>query len=132
MDSISSISKKIMAKNKKILVAEDEKPLAKALEIKLSKEGYDVFIATNGEEAISMLSSQDFDILILDLIMPKKDGFVVLEYLKDQNKKIKTIVLSNLAQEEDFKKAKGLGAKSYFVKSNTPIVELVNYIKERF
>ncbi|MFA5080489.1 MAG: response regulator [Candidatus Paceibacterota bacterium] len=121
-----------MAKNKKILVAEDEKPLAKALEIKLSKEGFDVLIAANGEEAISMLSSQDFDVLILDLIMPKKDGFVVLEYLKNQNKKIKIIVLSNLAQEEDFKKAKALGAKSYFVKSNTPIVELVNYIKEMF
>lgn len=121
-----------MVKNKKILVAEDEKPLAKALEIKLSKEGFDVSIVSNGEEAISLLSKENFDALILDLIMPKKDGFAVLEYLKGKNKKLKIIVLSNLAQEEDFKKAKALGAKSYFVKSNTPIVELVNYVKENF
>lgn len=119
-----------MPKNKKILVAEDEKPLSKALELKFENEGYDVFIAQNGEEAISLLSKEDFDVLILDLIMPKKDGFAVLEFLKSKNKNIRIIVLSNLAQEEDFKKAKDLGAKSYFVKSNTPIVELVNYIKE--
>ncbi|MFA6252084.1 MAG: response regulator [Candidatus Paceibacterota bacterium] len=119
-----------MPKTKKILVAEDEKPLSKALELKLEKEGFDVLIAQNGEEAISLLSKESFDVLILDLIMPKKDGFSVLEYLKAKNKKIRTIVLSNLAQEEDFKKAKDLGAKSYFVKSNTPIIELVNYIKE--
>ena len=121
-----------MPKNKKILVAQDEKPLSKALELKLSKEGFDVSIAQNGEEAISLLVKEDFDVLILDLIMPKKDGFSVLQYLKEKGKKIKTIVLSNLAQEEDFKKAKDLGAKSYFVKSNTPIIELVNYIKETF
>ncbi|MCK9578125.1 response regulator [bacterium] len=119
-----------MSKNKKILVAEDEKPLSKALEIKLGKEGFDVTVAQNGEEAISLLSKEDFDVLILDLIMPKKDGFSVLEFLKEKNKKVRIVVLSNLAQEEDFKKAKDLGAKSYFVKSNTPIIELVNYIKE--
>jgi CheY-like chemotaxis protein len=117
-------------RNVAILIAEDEKPLSRALEIKLSKEGYKVSIATNGDEAISLLDKGRFGLVILDLVMPKKDGFAVLEHLKDKGKTMEIIVLSNLAQEEDFKKAKDLGAKTYFIKSNTPIIELVKYIRE--
>ncbi len=113
-----------------ILIAEDEKPLSRALEIKLAKEGYDVMVASNGEEAIRQLSGKVFDLIILDLVMPKRDGFAVLEYLNKEGMKSSIIVLSNLAQEEDFKKAKDLGAMTYFIKSNTPIIELIRYIKE--
>jgi len=113
-----------------ILIAEDEKPLSRALEIKLAKEGYDVMVASNGEEAIRHLSGKEFDLIILDLVMPKRDGFAVLEYLNKEGMKSSIIVLSNLAQEEDFKKAKDLGAMTYFIKSNTPIIELIRYIKE--
>lgn len=113
-----------------ILIAEDERPLSRALEIKLTKEGYEVTIASNGEDAINILANKSFSLIILDLVMPKKDGFAVLQYLKAKSKKTDIIVLSNLAQEEDFKKAKDLGAKTYFIKSNTPIIELVTYIKE--
>lgn len=129
---IEEAPKKIKNKNglKTILIVEDEKPLSRALEIKLTKEGYEVSIANNGEDAINLLADKSFALIILDLVMPKKDGFAVLEFLKSKNKKTEIIVLSNLAQEEDFKKAKELGAKTYFIKSNTPIIELVNYIKE--
>jgi DNA-binding response OmpR family regulator len=113
-----------------ILIAEDEKPLSRALEIKLAKEGYDVMVASNGEEAIRHLSGKVFDLIILDLVMPKRDGFAVLEYLNKEGMKSSIIVLSNLAQEEDFKKARDLGAMTYFIKSNTPIIELIRYIKE--
>jgi CheY-like chemotaxis protein len=113
-----------------ILIAEDEKPLSRALEIKLTKEGYDVCVASNGEDAMNYLDKNKFDLVILDLVMPKKDGFAVLEHLKENKKKLNIIVLSNLAQEEDFKKAKDLGALTYFIKSNTPIVELIRYIRE--
>lgn len=118
------------AKHGLILIAEDEKPLSRALEIKLTKEGHKIIVAYNGEEAIKYLDKNDFDMIILDLVMPKKDGFAVLEHLNRKNKKSNIIVLSNLAQEEDFKKARDLGAMTYFIKSNTPIIELVQYIKE--
>ncbi|MDD4409251.1 MAG: response regulator [Candidatus Pacebacteria bacterium] len=113
-----------------ILIAEDEKPLSRALEIKLTKEGYEVLVASNGEDAIRFLDKKKFDLIILDLVMPKKDGFAVLEHFKEENMKSNVIVLSNLAQEEDFKRAKDMGAMTYFIKSNTPIIELVKYIKE--
>jgi DNA-binding response OmpR family regulator len=114
---------------KTILIAEDEKPLAKALEIKFSKEGFKTFWAASGEEAINILDKEDIDFLILDLIMPKKDGYAVLEHISKKDKKIKIAVLSNLAQGEDFDKARRLGASDYFVKSDTPIIKVVEHVK---
>lgn len=120
-----------MAKNaKKILIAEDEKPMSKALEIKLGRAGYDVKAAYNGEEAIEMLKKEKFDLLLLDLIMPKKDGFDVLEEIKSKKIKTAVIVLSNLGQEEDINKAKALGAKDFFIKSDTPIAQILEHIQK--
>lgn len=118
-----------MAQVKKILVADDEKPLAKALELKLKKENYDVSVASNGEEAIELLSKNKFDLALIDLIMPKKDGFAVLEEMQKRKIKIKIAVLSNLAQEEDVNRVKKLGADDYFVKANTPLSDIVSYVK---
>ncbi|MEN9582416.1 MAG: hypothetical protein RL641_370 [Candidatus Parcubacteria bacterium] len=115
---------------KKILIVEDERPLARALELKLAKEGFVVSIATNGQEAIDAISKTTFDIMILDLVMPLYDGFHVLAHVHDNNIPIKIIVLSNLSQNEDIDKAKGLGAKEYYVKSNTPILTLVENVKQ--
>ncbi len=132
-NSNSKLLKKEIAKKNNtglILIAEDEKPLSRALEIKLSKEGYLVEVANNGEDAISIINHKEFDLIVLDLVMPKKDGFAVLEHLNKKGKKTNIIVLSNLAQEEDFEKARDLGAMTYFIKSNTPIIELIKFIKE--
>ncbi|MFA6410796.1 MAG: response regulator [Candidatus Buchananbacteria bacterium] len=117
-------------KIKKILIAEDEKPLSNALQLKLTKAGFKTEAAFNGQEALAMLNQQDFDFLILDLVMPKINGFEVLTEIKKSGKKIKIIVLSNLAQAEDQKRVKDLGAQDYFVKSNTPIGDIVKKIKE--
>ncbi|MFA5009365.1 MAG: response regulator [Candidatus Paceibacterota bacterium] len=116
--------------SKKILIAEDEKPLAKALEIKLLKEGLTPIWATNGEEAIEAIDKDEFDFIILDLIMPKKDGYAVLEYLRKINKKIPIAILSNLTQGEDFEKARSLGVFDYFVKSDTPLVKVIEHVKK--
>ena len=120
-----------MAKNaKKILIAEDEKPMSKALEIKLGREGYDIKVAYNGEEAIDYLKKEKFDLVLLDLIMPKKDGFDVLTEIRDKKIKTSVIVLSNLGQEEDMNRAKALGAKDFFIKSATPIAEILGHIQK--
>lgn len=114
---------------KKILVAEDEKPMAKALALKLNHAGFEAKEAHNGEEALDMLSKESFDLLLLDLIMPRMDGFSVLEKIKEKGIKVKIVVTSNLGQEEDSIKAKSLGAIDYFVKSDTSLAEIVDYVK---
>lgn len=117
-------------KEKKILVVEDERPMAHALELKLTHEGFLVTVAANGEEAIKALAEDTFDLVMLDIMMPKLDGFGVLEEMKVRNYSLPAIVLSNLSQSEDEKRAHDLGANKFFVKSNTPIARIVDYAKE--
>lgn len=119
-----------MTNNKKILVTEDDKPLAKALELKLSHSGFDVTVAYDGDAAIELLKKEKFDLAILDLMLPKKNGFQILEELQSQKIKIPVIVLSNLSQQEDLKRVKELGATDYFVKSNTPINNVVEQVNK--
>lgn len=113
----------------KILIAEDEKLLAKALVIKLTKAGFDVTETHNGQEALKETESTTFDLILIDLVMPQFDGFHFLTEFKNNGGKTPVVVLSNLGQDEDIKKAKKLGAIDFFIKSNTPlskILELVN------
>lgn len=115
----------------KILVAEDDKFLIKVYEAKFSKAGFEAKITQDGEEALEVLKSFVPDIILLDLMMPKKDGFQVLKELKSDPKlkSIPVIVTSNLSQPEDKKKAIELGAKDYIVKSDTPIQEIIEKLK---
>jgi len=114
---------------KTVLIVEDERPLSHALEMKLKSCGYDTVVAVNGADALAELKKGKFALVLLDLIMPLMDGFAVLEEMKCLKLKIPVIVLSNLGQNEDQVKAKSLGAIDYFVKSNTPISEIIERVK---
>lgn len=116
----------------KILVAEDDKFLVKVYKTKLTKAGYEVQIALDGEEFEKIIQTFTPDVILLDLMMPKKDGFEVLKDLKasEKFKNIPVIVTSNLSQAEDEKKAFALGAKEYIVKSDIPIQEIVNKLQQ--
>jgi DNA-binding response OmpR family regulator len=116
------------SKGKRILIVEDEKPLSHALKLKLSHEGYDVVVAGDGEEGITKAMAEPFDLILIDIIMPKMDGFSLLSELKKKNDATTIVVLSNLGQQEDIEKAKGLGAVDYMVKSNTPISKIVTAV----
>ncbi len=116
-------------KAKKILVVEDEKPMARALELKLKNEGFDITVAYQGKEAIEKLDKEKFDLVICDLIMPQVDGFGVLKHIKDKKINTKAVVASNLSQEDDKKKAEKLGAIDFLVKSDIPIAEIVKKVK---
>lgn len=116
---------------KKILIIEDEKPLARALELKLTHEGFQVINISNGEVALPLLEKERFSLIICDLMMPKVDGFQVLEFVKNKNIKTSVVVLTNLSQEEDEKRVRALGASEFFVKSNTSIAKIVDYVKEK-
>jgi DNA-binding response OmpR family regulator len=114
---------------KKILIIEDEKPLAHALDLKLSHEGFAITATGSGEEALQLLSKEHFDLVLTDLIIPGVDGFKVLETIQDKKMKIPVIVMTNLNQEEDRKRASDLGATDFFVKSNSPISLIVEKVK---
>lgn len=120
----------MIEQSKKILVVEDEKSMAKAMKLKLTKAGFDVHVVHNGEEAFSMVEKGGFDLIITDLVMPRLDGFGLLIALKEKGINTPVIVTSNLSQPEDESKAKELGAIDYFIKSNTPIIEIINYAKK--
>ena len=116
---------------KKILIIEDEKPLAHALSLKLSHEGFDVVTTESGEEGLQFLANETFDLVLTDLIIPGVDGFKVLETIQEKKMKIPVIVITNLNQEEDKKRVFDLGASSFFVKSNSPISEIVKNVKSQ-
>lgn len=116
---------------KKILVAEDERPLARALELKLGHSGFQVDVVGDGESALELARSNTYDMIILDLMMPKMDGFTVLQHLSADGNKTKVLVLSNLSQEVDKQKVTELGAMDLLVKSNTPLTEIVEYINSK-
>lgn len=115
-----------------ILVAEDDKFLAKVYKTKLTKEGFQVEHAANGEEALKLAREKDPDLIFCDLIMPVKDGFETLKELKadPKLKKIKVVILSNLSQEEDKKRVMDMGAEEYIVKANVPFAEIIKLAKK--
>lgn len=118
-----------MAGIKRILVADDEKSLAKALQLKLTRAGFEVEVVFDGEDAITAAKTEKFDLILLDLVMPNKDGFQVLEECEKVHSKSKIIVISNLGQTDDEQKAKDMGAINFFIKSDTPLLEIIDYIK---
>lgn len=117
----------------KVLIIEDEEALRKVLQEKMERSGFDTFAAKDGVEGWDMAKSKNPDIILLDLVLPKRSGFEVLDMLKkdDELKNIPVIVLSNLAEDENLKKALAQGAEDYFVKAEHPINEVVEKVKDR-
>jgi len=112
---------------KNILIVDDEVILARALELKLLKVGFDVTVAENGQLALEEVKKRAFDLILLDLLMPEMDGWEVLTTLK--GKGLKIVVTSNLGQIEDIARAKSLGAVDFLVKSNTSLSQIQEKIQ---
>lgn len=117
-----------MTKKAKILIVEDEPGLQKALKAALEESGYEIAQAFNGEEAIATLANSKPDLILLDLILPKKNGFEVLEYLNAAKSIVPVIVLTNLESGSDIEKATLLGARAYLVKADYTLEEIVKRI----
>jgi DNA-binding response OmpR family regulator len=104
---------------KKILLVDDEPNIIMALEYTLRKNNYDIFIARDGREAIVLSEKLQPDLIILDIMMPKVDGYEVLEYLRQHEvlrHKTQTIIISAKQKKSDVQKALSLGAKEYIEK----------------
>ena len=117
---------------KKILLAEDDKFISRAYSDGLSRAGFEVILAMDGIEAVELARKEKPDMILLDLIMPRKNGFEVLIELNDEAelKKIPVIILSNLGQESDITKGKEMGAVDYLIKSNFSLKEVIEKIKK--
>ncbi len=121
-----------MSEKQKVLIVEDEESLAQMYKTKFEKEGYTVFLAADGVQGLELAGKEKPDIILLDIILPKKDGFMVLSELKADKKtsKIKVIMLTNLGQDEDIVKGKKIGAIDHFVKASLTPAQLVDKVRE--
>jgi len=121
-----------MAKQNKVLLIEDDLALLKIYSNKLKANNYEISVATTGKEGLHKIITEKPDVVLLDIILPEKDGFMVLEEMKinPETKKIPVIILSNLGQEADIQRGKKLGAVDYLVKSDVSLMDLVEKVKK--
>jgi DNA-binding response OmpR family regulator len=114
-----------------ILLVEDDRFLRRAAEATLKQAGFTVITAGDGEEALRQAAATAPSLVLLDLIMPKLQGFEVLRRLKQDpaTTAIPVVVLSNLGQESDVRQALDLGAVAYLIKSNLSLKDLVTRVR---
>jgi DNA-binding response OmpR family regulator len=117
-----------------ILLVEDDDFLSSLLKNRLQKEGFEVAVAKDGEEALSAMRASKPSLILLDIILPKKSGFEVMEEMRNdpqmQSAEPPIIIISNLGQPEDIQRGQDLGAIEYFIKARTSIDDLVQKIRE--
>jgi DNA-binding response OmpR family regulator len=119
-------------KKYKILIVEDEASLQESLREFLSMENFETVSALNGDDGIALVEKEKPDLILLDIILPKKNGFEVLEEIKKNKKteKIPVILLTNLESAEDVNRAFDLGVTTYLIKSSYTLEDIVKKIKE--
>ena len=117
---------------RRILLAEDDRFLRKAAETALKRRGFTVIPAVDGEDALRLARAEAPDLILLDMIMPKMQGFEVLRSLKGDpaTAGIPVLILSNLGQDSDVQQALEAGAAGYFVKANLSLQDLVKRVGE--
>ncbi|HOX96420.1 MAG TPA: response regulator [Candidatus Woesebacteria bacterium] len=117
---------------KKIMIVEDDTVLANAIKLSLENEGYELSLATDGEEAERMIKEEIPDLVLLDLLLPIKNGFEILKIIRQDpaTKDISVVVLTNFEQETSINEGKKLGVKDYIVKANIDIQDIPAIVKK--
>lgn len=115
-----------------VLIVEDDTFLANIYKTKFEMEGFQVSVAENGEAGLNDVKKKKPDIVLLDILLPKMDGFTVLKNLKsdDEVKNIPVILLTNLGQKDDVEKGLELGAVDYLIKAHFKPSETVQKVKK--
>lgn len=118
-------------KGKKVLLVEDDATLIDMYSLKFKEEGYDLVTADNGETGLELALQEVPDIILLDIMMPKMDGFAVLTEIKknESTKNIPVLMLSNLGQTADVEKGEKMGAVDYIVKASMTPSQVVEKVK---
>lgn len=115
---------------KKILIIEDENALSSVLSEKLIKAGYDAMVSVNGEEGLVKISAWQPDLILLDIVMPKMNGYEVLENLNKNNVKIPVIIISNSGQDVEIEKTTKLGALDHIIKTEINPEDVVEKVEK--
>jgi DNA-binding response OmpR family regulator len=117
---------------KKILIADDEPNIVISLEYLMQREGFDVSVARDGDEALAMIRELQPDLVLLDAMMPKLTGFEVLQQLREDGLGLKVLMLTAKGRDTDIEKGRALGADDYVVKpfSTRELVERVKQLLE--
>lgn len=120
-----------MEKKKKIVIIEDEVILRETLHDFLEKENFEVNSAADGEAGVELVMRKIPDLVLLDIILPKKNGYEVITELRENQttKDVPIILLTNLGSIRDIEKALALGATTYLVKADYQLKEIVEKIK---
>ena len=111
-----------------ILIAEDDAVLREVYMKKFTLAGYNIRVATNGEEALQAIAEKQPDVLILDIHMPILDGFSVLEKLPKASREFPVIMLTNFGDDKSRTRGKELGSDDFFVKSEMTIKSLIGMV----
>ncbi len=121
-----------MTKKAKILMIEEERFLRKVYRNRLTKAGFDFVGATNGIEGLNKVVFEGPDLIILDLVLPQKNGFEVLRELKrnKNTRQIPVMILTNLGEKKEIEKAFGLGAKDFLIKTEVSLDEVLKKIEK--
>jgi DNA-binding response OmpR family regulator len=124
--------KKMRESKKTVLLIEDDTFLSGMYVTKLSLEGFDVQIAADGEAGVREAKAILPDIVLLDILLPKKDGFAVLKEIKEDSKvkHIPVVLLTNLGQKDDVDRGLSLGAADYLIKAHFMPSEVVEKVKK--
>jgi phosphoserine phosphatase RsbU/P len=114
----------------RILLIEDDKFLRRACEVGLRKRGFTVVTANDGEEGLQKARAESFDLILMDMLMPKLSGMETLELLKsdEQMRGIPVVILSNSSLDTDMQRAMELGAAGYMVKASLSLQELGDHV----
>jgi DNA-binding response OmpR family regulator len=116
----------------KIVIVEDEQLLANALSLKLKKEGFETFIASNGQEGLDVITAQKPQLVLLDLMMPVMDGKTMLKHLREipQFAALPVIVLTNAGEVDNITQTQRyLNAAAFLIKSNVSVSEIISTVK---
>jgi len=111
----------------RILIIEDEKILSKILKDKFTEHGWIVKVALDGIEGLEAVKKGSFDVVLLDLLLPKKNGFEVLREIRADSgyKNLPVLIISNLGGREEVQEALRLGATDYFVKTQHSLADII-------
>jgi len=119
----------------KILIVEDEQDIVNLISNRLDKEKYDITVALKGDEALHLVKTQEFDLVSLDIMLPKVDGLTICRELRKTNKKTLIIIVSALDLDESKEKAYSLGADDYIAKPFLPkllALKMASLLQRRF
>jgi len=116
-----------------VFVIEDDMFLVNAYQIKFEKEGFGVWVASDGKEALGFLEKDPPGVVLLDLLLPSVSGFEILAAIRKSEKwkNVPVFVLTNLGQVQDMERVRALGVEDYLVKANTKISDIVEKVKKR-